>query len=116
MTVSDFFQVDESMENVEYVVRERNRAYFELETGVSGEAERRIQTGPFGLPVGYTPKVKSPEKPPFLEELKQVFFQQTHNQGLRQLFLTVSWNLQGLAQPILWCPCMKSWTQFWLDP
>ena len=56
MTVSDFFQVDESMENVEYVVRERNRAYFELETGVSGEAERRIQTGPFGLPVGYTPK------------------------------------------------------------
>jgi len=49
-------KVDESMENVEYVVRERNRAYFELETGVSGEAERRIQTGPFGLPVGYTPK------------------------------------------------------------
>ena len=49
------------MENVEYVVRERNRAYFELETGVSGEAERRIQTGPFGLPVGYTPKVISPE-------------------------------------------------------
>ena len=49
------------MDNVEYVVRERNRAYFELETGVSGEAERRIQTGPFGLPVGYTPKVKSPE-------------------------------------------------------
>ena len=75
MTVSDFFQVDESMENVEYVVRERNRAYFELETGVSGEAERRIQTGPFGLPVGYTPKVKSPEKPPFLEQLKQVCFQ-----------------------------------------
>ena len=61
VSLSDCFQVDESMENVEYVVRERNRAYFELETGVSGEAERRIQTGPFGLPVGYTPKVKSPE-------------------------------------------------------
>ena len=79
ITVCYYFQVDESMENVEYVVRERNRAYFELETGVSGEAERRIQTGPFGLPVGYTPKVKSTEKPPFLEQLKQVRFQQTHN-------------------------------------
>ena len=49
-------QVDESMENLETVVRERNRAYFELETGRSGEQERRIQTGPFGLPVGYTAK------------------------------------------------------------
>ena len=44
------------MENVEYVVRERNRAFCELEIGVSGEAERRVQTGPFGLPVGYTAK------------------------------------------------------------
>merc|ERR1719259_1073246 len=49
-------KVEESMENLECVVRERNRAYFELETGKSGECERRIQTGPFGLPVGYTPK------------------------------------------------------------
>jgi len=49
-------KVEESMENLEYVVRERNRAYFELETGRSGECERRIQTGPFGLPVGYTAK------------------------------------------------------------
>ena len=29
----------------------------------------------------------------FLEQRKQVHFQQTHNQGLRQLFLTVSWDL-----------------------
>jgi len=30
-------KVEESMENLESVVRERNRAYFELETGESGE-------------------------------------------------------------------------------
>ena len=86
--LSDCFQVDESMENVEYVVRERNRAYFELETGVSGEAERRIQTGPFGLPVGYTPKVKSPEKRgggAFFGTTKTSVFS-TDPQSLRQLF------------------------------
>ena len=44
------------MENIESVVRERNRAFCELEIGVSGEAERQIVTGPFGLPVGYTPR------------------------------------------------------------
>merc|ERR1719189_2399651 len=31
-------KVQESMENLEEVVRERNRAYFELEAGVSGES------------------------------------------------------------------------------
>lgn len=46
-------KVQESMENLEEVVRERNRAYFELETGGSGERERVIRQGPFGLPVGY---------------------------------------------------------------
>ena len=40
-----YFQVQESMENLEYVVRERNRAYFELETGGSGERERVIRQG-----------------------------------------------------------------------
>jgi hypothetical protein len=29
-------QVEESMENLEEVVRERNRAYYELETGTTG--------------------------------------------------------------------------------
>ena len=33
------------MENLEEVVRERNRAYFELETGGSGERERVIRQG-----------------------------------------------------------------------
>merc|ERR1711944_205035 len=47
-------KVQESMENLEEVVRERNRAYFELETGGSGERERVIRQGPFGLPVGYS--------------------------------------------------------------
>ena len=40
-----YFQVQESMENLEEVVRERNRAYFELEAGVSGERERVIRQG-----------------------------------------------------------------------
>ena len=39
------FEVQESMENLEEVVRERNRAYFELETGGSGERERVIRQG-----------------------------------------------------------------------
>ena len=46
-------KVEESMENLEHVVRERNRAYFELETGESGEQERIIRPGPFGIDVGY---------------------------------------------------------------
>jgi len=46
-------KVEESMENLESVVRERNRAYFELETGESGERERIIRSGPFGLDEGY---------------------------------------------------------------
>jgi len=46
-------KVEESMDNIESVVRERNRAYFELETGESGEKERIIRPGPFGLDVGY---------------------------------------------------------------
>lgn len=32
-----YLQVEESMKNLEDVVRERNRAYFELETGETGE-------------------------------------------------------------------------------
>lgn len=46
-------KVEDSMENLECVVRERNRAYFELEVGESGERERIIRPGPFGFEVGY---------------------------------------------------------------
>ena len=46
-------KVEQSMENLETVVRERNRAYYELETGESGERERIIRGGAFGLDVGY---------------------------------------------------------------
>ena len=42
-------KVELSMENLETVVRERNRAYYELETGESGERERIIRGGPFGI-------------------------------------------------------------------
>ena len=41
------------MENLEEVVRERNRAYWELEVGESGEQERRVVMGPFGIDEGY---------------------------------------------------------------
>lgn len=46
-------KVEQSMENLEEVVRERNRAYYQLETGESGERERIIRPGPFGIDVGY---------------------------------------------------------------
>ena len=46
-------KVDMSMENLEEVVRERDRAYHELEVGGSGEVEREIIEGPFGIGEGY---------------------------------------------------------------
>ncbi len=46
-------KVDMSMENLEEVVRERNRAFHELEVGGSGELEREIVEGPFGIDEGY---------------------------------------------------------------
>lgn len=47
-------KVEESMENLEEVVRERNRAYYELETGVTGERKTMEITELFGIPVKYT--------------------------------------------------------------
>lgn len=44
-------KVEESMENLEAVVRERNRAYYQLETGETGERKVEEIIGPFGLPV-----------------------------------------------------------------
>lgn len=49
-------KVDESMENLEEVVRERNRAYYELEVGTPAEQEREVIQGPFGIPEGYVQK------------------------------------------------------------
>ncbi|KAK6634925.1 hypothetical protein RUM44_000172 [Polyplax serrata] len=46
-------KVNESMENLETVVRERNRAYFELETGESGERPKGEATNCFGLTYTY---------------------------------------------------------------
>lgn len=45
-------KVDESMENLEEVVRERNRAFYELEVGGTGEQEREIVIDRFGLRSG----------------------------------------------------------------
>ncbi|EFA03754.1 large ribosomal subunit protein uL29m [Tribolium castaneum] len=42
-------KVEESMENLEAVVRERNVAYHQLERGETGERPGRVRTGPFGL-------------------------------------------------------------------
>lgn len=42
-------KVKESMERLETVVRERNRAYFELETGESGERPGRLVKNELGL-------------------------------------------------------------------
>nr|CAD7441281.1 unnamed protein product [Timema bartmani] len=42
-------KVEESMENLEQVVRERNRAYFQLETGETGERPGKPSVNAFGL-------------------------------------------------------------------
>lgn len=42
-------KVEESMENLETVVRERNVAYHKLETGETGERPGRLETSRFGL-------------------------------------------------------------------
>lgn len=46
-------KVNESMTNLEEVVRERNRAYFELETGETGERPAKLVTNPLGLKFYY---------------------------------------------------------------
>ncbi|KAK0076284.1 hypothetical protein PV325_005625 [Microctonus aethiopoides] len=46
-------KVEESMENLETVVRERNKAYYKLETGEHGERPTRIVRNQIGLPFRY---------------------------------------------------------------
>jgi len=49
-------KVEISMENLEEVVRERNKAYYNLEVGVSGERERVFRPDCFGRMVPYKPR------------------------------------------------------------
>lgn len=42
-------KVEESMENLETVVRERNRAYHLLETGETGERPKKMERSALGL-------------------------------------------------------------------
>ena len=65
-------QVDESMENLEEVVRERNRAFYELEVGGSGEQEREITIDGFGLESGYT--MKEHDRPIWRHPNRDQFF------------------------------------------
>jgi len=48
-------KVEESMENLESVVRERNRAFHQLEAGVAGEREREYRKDWTGRVVAYKP-------------------------------------------------------------
>lgn len=48
-------KVELSMEHLEEVVRERNRAYWQLEVGVSGERERVYRKDCFGRMIPYKP-------------------------------------------------------------
>ena len=52
-------KVELSMENLEEVVRERNRAYYQLEVGSSGERERTYRPDCFGRMVPYKPREHS---------------------------------------------------------
>ena len=49
-------KVEMSMENLEEVVRERNRAFWQLEVGTSGERERTFRKNCFGLLAPYKPR------------------------------------------------------------
>jgi large subunit ribosomal protein L47 len=42
-------KVKDSMQNIETVVRERNKAYYELETGVDGERPGQVHTNVLGM-------------------------------------------------------------------
>lgn len=42
-------KVADSMKNLEDVVRERNKAYHQLETGETGEQPRKLETSLLGL-------------------------------------------------------------------
>jgi large subunit ribosomal protein L47 len=42
-------KVEESMTNLETVVRERNKAYYQLEMGISGERPGRVEANQFGI-------------------------------------------------------------------
>lgn len=42
-------KVEESMKNLETVVRERNKAYHQLETGETGERPTAVVTSPLGM-------------------------------------------------------------------
>ncbi|RZC43254.1 39S ribosomal protein L47, mitochondrial, partial [Asbolus verrucosus] len=42
-------KVEESMENLEAVVRERSKAYHMLETGETGERPGKLKSGPLGI-------------------------------------------------------------------
>lgn len=46
-------KVNDAMKNLEDVVRERNRAYYELETGVTGERPAKLETNQLGLKFFY---------------------------------------------------------------
>lgn len=46
-------KVEESMENLEAVVRERNRAYYQLETGETGERPIEVRENVLGMHADY---------------------------------------------------------------
>lgn len=46
-------KVEESMENLEVVVRERNRAYYMLEIGETGERPVEVRKNIFGMDQDY---------------------------------------------------------------
>lgn len=46
-------KVEESMKNLETVVRERNKAYHLLETGMNGERPEEVVTNQLGLNILY---------------------------------------------------------------
>jgi large subunit ribosomal protein L47 len=76
--------VEESMTNVEDVIRERNKAYFELETGETGEHPAHWKLSWIGRRTLY--KTREHIEPPEMNEehFKRITYRYRNDDGFRQ--------------------------------
>lgn len=101
-------QVEASMKNLETVVRERNRAYHTLETGVDGEQPGYMRENVFGLPEFYKWTLVPIQFPFAIPSIKRC--------ELIHIFisLTVRRNTPNQAKVKSRLPYMRAmWLNFW---
>ncbi|CAG0919839.1 unnamed protein product [Notodromas monacha] len=84
-------KIDESMKNVEDVVRERNRAYFELETGETGEQPGKWALSWLGLRVFHSSREYLVPKQFNETARKMLFYANRLDDGFRQWDMDVKY-------------------------